>query len=50
MKIFKLMAKFIYMQNYLSLFPHIEPYATGFITEGCHEIYYEECGNPVVNQ
>jgi len=40
------MAKFIYMQNYLSLFPHIEPYATGFITEGCHEIYYEECGNP----
>ena len=34
------------MQNYLSLFPHIEPYATGFITEGCHEIYYEECGNP----
>lgn len=34
------------MQNYLCLFPHIEPYATGFITEGCHEIYYEECGNP----
>jgi len=34
------------MQNYLSLFPHIEPYATGCITEGCHEIYYEECGNP----
>ena len=34
------------MQNYLSLFPRIEPYATGFITEGCHEIYYEECGNP----
>ena len=34
------------MQNYLSLFPHIEPYATGFIVEGCHEIYYEECGNP----
>ena len=40
------MAKFIYMQNYLSLFPHIEPYATGSITEGCHEIYFEECGNP----
>ena len=34
------------MQNYLSLFPHIEPYSTGFVTEGCHEIYYEECGNP----
>jgi proline iminopeptidase len=40
------MAKFIYMQKYLSLFPHIEPYSTGFVTEGCHEIYYEECGNP----
>ena len=34
------------MQKYLSLFPHIEPYSTGFVTEGCHEIYYEECGNP----
>jgi proline iminopeptidase len=40
------MAKFIYMQKYLSLFPHIEPYSTGFVTEGFHEIYYEECGNP----
>jgi proline iminopeptidase len=40
------MAKFIYMQKYLSLFPHLEPYSTGFVTEGCHEIYYEECGNP----
>ena len=40
------MAKFTYMQKYLSLFPHIEPYSTGFVTEGCHEIYYEECGNP----
>jgi proline iminopeptidase len=46
LKIFKLMAKFIYMQKYLSLFPHIEPYSTGFVTEGFHEIYYEECGNP----
>lgn len=34
------------MQKYLSLFPHIEPYSTGFVTEGFHEIYYEECGNP----
>ena len=29
------------------LFPEIEPYATGFMpTDGVHEIYYEECGNP----
>ncbi|MDQ7813537.1 MAG: prolyl aminopeptidase, partial [Brevundimonas sp.] len=29
------------------LFPEIEPYASGFMpTDGVHEIWYEECGNP----
>ena len=28
------------------LFPPIEPYDTGFIKKGKHEIYYEQCGNP----
>ena len=29
------------------LFPEIEPYAFGYMpTDGVHEIYYEECGNP----
>ena len=28
------------------LFPPIEPYETGFIKKGKHEIYYEQCGNP----
>ncbi|MFC0633244.1 prolyl aminopeptidase [Brevundimonas balnearis] len=29
------------------LFPEIEPFASGFMpTNGVHQIYYEECGNP----
>ena len=28
------------------LFPSIEPFDSGFITQGVHEIYYEQCGNP----
>ena len=29
------------------LYPEIEPFASGWMqTEGPHEIYYEECGNP----
>ena len=28
------------------LFPPIEPYDTGLIKKGKHEIYYEQCGNP----
>ena len=28
------------------LFPSIEPYETGFLKKGKHEIYYEQCGNP----
>ena len=28
------------------LFPPIEPYDTGFLKKGKHEIYYEQCGNP----
>ena len=28
------------------LYPSIEPFDTGFIKKGIHEIYYEQCGNP----
>ena len=28
------------------LFPPIEPYHTGFLKKGKHEIYFEQCGNP----
>ena len=28
------------------LFHPIEPYETGFLKKGKHEIYYEQCGNP----
>ena len=28
------------------LFPSIEPYESGYIKKGIHEIYYEQCGNP----
>ena len=28
------------------LYPAIEPYNSGFIKSGVHEIYFEECGNP----
>jgi proline iminopeptidase len=29
-----------------SLFPENEPFATGYLRTGGHEIYYEECGRP----
>ena len=28
------------------LFPPIEPFDTGYLQRGIHEIYYEQCGNP----
>ncbi|MBV12755.1 MAG: prolyl aminopeptidase [Flavobacteriaceae bacterium] len=28
------------------LYPPIEPFNSGFIKKGIHEIYYEQCGNP----
>jgi proline iminopeptidase len=28
------------------LFPAIQPFDSGFIKKGIHEIYYEQCGNP----
>ena len=28
------------------LYPAIEPFDTGTIKDGIHEIYYEQCGNP----
>ena len=34
------------MSDMLKLFPAIEPFNTGYIERGCHEIYYEQCGNP----
>ena len=33
------------MTNKLSLFPHIEPFNTGYLKCSEHNIYYEECGN-----
>ena len=27
------------------LFPPIEPYNSGYLKKGVHEIYYEQCGN-----
>ena len=36
--------KFFNKEN--KLFPPIEPYDSGYIKKGIHEIYYEQCGNP----
>ena len=36
--------KFFKKKN--ELFPSIEPFDSGFITQGVHEIYYEQSGNP----
>ena len=36
--------KFFNKKN--KLFPAIEPFDSGYITKGIHEIYYEQCGNP----
>ena len=33
------------MTTKLQLFPHIEPFNTGFLNCSEHNIYYEECGN-----
>ena len=34
------------MSDMLKLFPAIEPFNTGYMERGCHETYYEQCGNP----
>ena len=34
------------MSDILKLFPAIEPFNAGYMERGCHEIYYEQCGNP----
>ena len=34
------------MSDMLKLFPAIDPFNTGYMERGCHEIYYEQCGNP----
>ena len=36
--------KFFNKKN--KLFPPIEPFNSGFLNKGVHEIYYEQCGNP----
>ena len=33
------------MSDLFKLFPAIEPFNTGYMERGCHEIYYEQCGN-----
>lgn len=41
------MAYFVTDAPRRDLYPEIEPFASGWMsTEGVHEIYYEECGNP----
>lgn len=41
------MAYFVTDSPRRDLYPEIEPFASGWMaTEGVHEIYYEECGNP----
>ena len=32
------------------LFPSVEPFDTGFIKKGIHEIYYEQSGNQKASQ
>ena len=34
------------MSGLFKLFPAIEPFNSGYMERGCHEIYYEQCGNP----
>jgi len=34
------------MSHILKLFPAIEPFNSGYMERGCHQIYYEQCGNP----
>ena len=36
--------KFFNKEN--KLYPPIEPYDSGYIKQGIHEVYYEQCGNP----
>jgi len=37
----------IFFKKKNKLFPSIEPYDCGFLKKGKHEIYYEQCGNPI---
>lgn len=34
------------MKDLLTLYPHCNPFDTGFMSQDGHEIYYEQCGNP----
>ena len=40
------MCRMSFFKKRNKLFPPVEPYDTGFLKKGKHEIYYEQCGNP----
>ena len=40
------MSRMSFFKKRNKLFPPLEPYDTGFLKKGKHEIYYEQCGNP----
>ena len=40
------MSRMSFFKKRNKLFPPVEPYDTGFLKKGKHEIYYEQCGNP----
>ena len=40
------MSRMSFFKKRNKLFPPIEPYDTGFLKKGKHEIYFEQCGNP----
>ena len=40
------MSRMSFFKKENKLFPPVEPYDTGFLKKGKHEIYYEQCGNP----
>ena len=40
------MSRMSFFKKENKLFPPVEPYDTGFLKKGNHEIYYEQCGNP----
>jgi len=40
------MSRMSFFKKRNKLFPPLEPYDTGFLKKGKHEIYFEQCGNP----
>jgi hypothetical protein len=35
------------MTNQLNLYPKIKPYDSGFLNVDQHQVYFEQCGNPI---